>query len=129
MKRRYLRKVAGGEIVSLRQSTLMLIMAITIHNIPEGMAVGLAFALALSDAGNPALFSGALALALGIGIQNYPEGTAVALPCSRTASAKRKLFHRQYVRCCRTCLRRRRCTSRHCRNPDDASASGICRRT
>ena len=92
MKRRYLRKVAGGEIVSLRQSTLMLIMAITIHNIPEGMAVGLAFALALSDAGNPALFSGALALALGIGIQNYPEGTAVALPLLKDGVSKRKAF-------------------------------------
>ncbi|MDD7601357.1 MAG: ZIP family metal transporter [Firmicutes bacterium] len=77
---------------SLKQSTLMLITAITIHNIPEGMAVGLAFAMAMSDPGDASLFSGAAALALGIGIQNYPEGTAVALPLIQNGFGKKKSF-------------------------------------
>ena len=76
----------------LKKSTLMLITAITIHNIPEGMAVGLAFAMAMSDPGNASLFSGAVALALGIGIQNYPEGTAVALPLIQNGIGKKKAF-------------------------------------
>lgn len=50
MKKHYMRKLAAGQLASLRQSTTMLILAITIHNIPEGMAVGLAFALAMSEA-------------------------------------------------------------------------------
>jgi len=68
----------------------MMITAITIHNIPEGMAVGLAFAMAASEPGNTALFSGAVTLALGIGIQNYPEGTAVALPMLNDGMSKKK---------------------------------------
>ena len=58
-----------------RRETLLM-TAITLHNIPEGMAVGLAFALAADGAG----LAGAAALALGIGIQNFPEGAAVSLP-------------------------------------------------
>ena len=54
----------------------MMVAAITLHNIPEGMAVGLAFALAGVEGG----FAGAAVLALGIGVQNLPEGLAVALP-------------------------------------------------
>ena len=56
----------------------MLLGAVTLHNIPEGMAVGLAFALA-ADSGGAAL-AAAAAVALGIGIQNIPEGAAIALP-------------------------------------------------
>jgi len=78
--------------VSLDRKNLMLIIAITIHNIPEGMAVGLAFALAAGKDGNPSMLSGAIALALGIGIQNYPEGTAVALPLLGEGFSKRKAF-------------------------------------
>lgn len=58
-----------------RQSTLLM-AAITLHNVPEGMAVGLAFALAAEGEG----MAGAAALALGIGIQNFPEGAAISLP-------------------------------------------------
>lgn len=89
-KKQYLRRLASGKIASLKQRTLMMMTAITIHNVPEGMAVGLAFALAASEPGNAALFSGALALTLGIGIQNYPEGTAVALPMLNDGMSKRK---------------------------------------
>ena len=89
-KRHYLRRLASGGISTLKQRTLMMMTAITIHNIPEGMAVGLAFAMAASEPGNSALFSGAAALALGIGIQNYPEGTAVALPLHSDGMSKKK---------------------------------------
>ncbi|MGN0659157.1 MAG: ZIP family metal transporter [Emergencia sp.] len=92
LRRRCEARLASGGIASLKQSTMMLITAITIHNIPEGMAVGLAFALAMSAPEDPSLFSGALALALGIGIQNYPEGTAVALPLIRDGMGKKKAF-------------------------------------
>ena len=63
---------------------VLLLSAITLHNIPEGMAVGLAFALAADGEG----LAGAMALALGIGVQNFPEGAAVALPL-RQMGAKR----------------------------------------
>lgn len=91
-KKTILKAAADGSADKLKQSTLMLVMAITIHNIPEGMAVGLAFSLAMSDTSDPALFSGAIALALGIGIQNYPEGTAVALPLIKDGMGKKKAF-------------------------------------
>lgn len=87
LKKHYLKKV---EKTKYSKSTIMLITAITIHNIPEGMAVGLAFALSFAHPDNPALFSGALALALGIGIQNYPEGAAVSLPLLKDGMGKRK---------------------------------------
>ena len=69
-------KLRQGETGENWQQQALLASAITLHNIPEGMAVGLAFALA---AGGDS-FAGAAALALGIGIQNFPEGAAIALP-------------------------------------------------
>ncbi len=78
--------------VTLRKSTAMLVMAITVHNIPEGMSVGLAFALAAQRPEDMALLSGAAALAIGIGIQNFPEGTAVALPLVKEGMGKKKAF-------------------------------------
>jgi ZIP family zinc transporter len=71
--------------------TAMLIFAITLHNIPEGMAVGLAFALAAKD-GNSVLFASAIALAVGMGIQNFPEGAAIALPLRQSGSSRLKAF-------------------------------------
>jgi ZIP family zinc transporter len=69
---------AEGIKTKWRRSYL-LILAITLHNIPEGLAVGVAFGAA--GAGMPeASFSAAVVLALGIGLQNFPEGLAVALP-------------------------------------------------
>lgn len=69
-----------GHKVTLGRSTAMLVLAITVHNIPEGMSVGLAFALAAQHAKDAALLSGAAALTIGIAIQNFPEGTAVVEP-------------------------------------------------
>jgi ZIP family zinc transporter len=68
-----------GPRSSMKRTTL-LVSAVTLHNIPEGMAVGLAFALAAQHGGQPEDYSAAIALALGIGIQNFPEGAAVSLP-------------------------------------------------
>lgn len=78
--------------VTLGKSTVMLIMAITAHNIPEGMSVGLAFALAAQKPSELALLSGAAVLAIGIGIQNFPEGTAVALPLVKEGVKKKTAF-------------------------------------
>ena len=65
-------------------------MAVTLHNIPEGMAVGLAFALA-ADQGGAAL-AAAATLALGIGVQNLPEGAAIALPLRQSGMSRMKSF-------------------------------------
>jgi len=81
---------AEGVKTSWRRSTL-LVLAITLHNIPEGLAVGVAFgALA---AGLPATTLGAaIALAIGIGIQNFPEGLAVSMPLRREGLSRRRSF-------------------------------------
>ena len=78
---------AEGLSSSMRRTTL-LVMAVTLHNIPEGMAVGLAFALAADGES----LAGAFALALGIGVQNFPEGAAVALPVYQAGKSKRRAF-------------------------------------
>ena len=71
--------------------TTLLILAITLHNIPEGLAVGVLFGAAAE--GMPeASIAGAVALALGIGIQNFPEGIAVAMPLRRHGVSRRKSF-------------------------------------
>ena len=71
--------------------TTLLIMAITLHNIPEGLAVGVLFGAAAE--GMPeASIAGAVALALGIGIQNFPEGIAVAMPLRRHGVSRKKSF-------------------------------------
>ena len=70
-----------------RQSTLLM-AAITLHNAPEGMAEGLAFALAAKGEGT----AGAAALALGIGIQNFPEGAAISLPLRQEGYSRSKAF-------------------------------------
>lgn len=71
--------------------TTLLVLAITLHNIPEGLAVGVAFGAVA--AGLPsATLAGAVALAVGIGIQNFPEGMAVALPLRREGVSRLKSF-------------------------------------
>lgn len=75
---------------SLKRS-ILLISAITIHNIPEGMAVGVAFGGIASGVPGMTLI-GAIMLALGIGIQNFPEGAAVSLPLRREGYSRFKSF-------------------------------------
>jgi ZIP family zinc transporter len=73
------------------QRSVLLVLAITLHNIPEGLAVGVAFGAAA--AGHPAASLGAaIALAIGIGIQNFPEGAAVSVPLRREGMSRSKSF-------------------------------------
>ncbi len=73
------------------QRSVLLVLAITLHNIPEGLAVGVAFGAAA--AGLPtATLTGALALGLGIGLQNFPEGAAVSVPLRREGLSRMKSF-------------------------------------
>ena len=77
---------------SWRRTTLM-VLAVTLHNIPEGMAVGLSFALAAqASQGGTAALSAAAALALGIGIQNFPEGAAISLPLRQEGMSRGRAF-------------------------------------
>lgn len=73
-----------------RRSTL-LVSAITLHNIPEGLAIGVAFGAVASGSPSASL-PAAIALAIGIGIQNFPEGTAVSMPLRREGMSRRKSF-------------------------------------
>jgi ZIP family zinc transporter len=68
-----------------------LVLAITLHNFPEGLAVGVAFGAAAAGF-ESATLAGAVALAIGIGIQNFPEGTAVSIPLRREAVSRGKAF-------------------------------------
>ncbi len=79
-----------GIKTSWQRSTL-LVLAITLHNIPEGLAVGVAFGAVAADLPS-ATMGGAIALAIGIGLQNFPEGAAVALPLRREGMSRRKSF-------------------------------------
>lgn len=71
--------------------SILLVSAITLHNIPEGLAIGVAFG-AVGAGINSATFASALALAIGIGIQNFPEGLAVSMPLRREGFSKWKSF-------------------------------------
>jgi ZIP family zinc transporter len=73
------------------QRSVLLILAITLHNIPEGLAVGVAFGALEADL-PAASFAGAVALAIGIGVQNFPEGTAVSVPLRREGFSRLKSF-------------------------------------
>ncbi|MCL2066448.1 MAG: ZIP family metal transporter [Treponema sp.] len=77
---------------SLSKRTTLLMSAVTLHNIPEGMAVGLAFALAAQHGNDPAMYASATALALGIGIQNFPEGAAISLPMRQEGISSARAF-------------------------------------
>jgi ZIP family zinc transporter len=73
------------------QRSILLVLAITLHNLPEGLAVGVAFG-ALRAGVPSASFAAAVALAIGIGIQNLPEGAAVAVPLRREGMSRLKSF-------------------------------------
>src|SRR3989338_10655385 len=79
-----------GIKTSWQRSTL-LVLAITLHNIPEGLAVGVAFGAAASGLPSATL-AGAIALAIGIGLQNFPEGLAVSMPLRREGMSRLKSF-------------------------------------
>lgn len=79
-----------GLAVDLKKST-MLVLAVTLHNIPEGMAVGLLYGVALEN-GDAVSFSAALALSIGIALQNVPEGAAISLPLKKTGMSNVKAF-------------------------------------
>jgi zinc transporter, ZIP family len=81
---------AEGIKTNWRRSVL-LVLAITLHNIPEGLAVGVAFG-ALATGMPEASLSGAIALAIGIGLQNFPEGMAVSIPLRREGLSRLKSF-------------------------------------
>ena len=72
--------------------TSKMFLAVTIHNIPEGLSLGIAFGVALANPGNHSLLTGAFLLAIGLGIQNIPEGLAVALPIKGETGSSGKAF-------------------------------------
>ncbi|MGK7389072.1 MAG: ZIP family metal transporter [Candidatus Cyclobacteriaceae bacterium M2_1C_046] len=86
----YPKEEAEGPKTSWRRS-ILLVSAITLHNIPEGLAVGVAFGALASDV-SVTTFSGAVALAVGIGIQNFPEGVSVSVPLRREGMSRGKSF-------------------------------------
>ncbi|OGK64522.1 dihydroorotate dehydrogenase [Candidatus Roizmanbacteria bacterium RIFOXYB2_FULL_41_10] len=73
------------------QKTILLFLAITLHNIPEGLAIGVAFGAAAAGL-STATLAGAITLAVGIGIQNFPEGFAISVPIRRTGASRLKSF-------------------------------------
>lgn len=74
------------------QRSVLLVLAITLHNIPEGLAVGVAFGAVAAGTGSSATIAGAVALAIGIGLQNFPEGAAVSIPLRREGFSRKKAF-------------------------------------
>lgn len=82
---------AEGPKTSWHRSVL-LVLAITLHNIPEGLAVGVAFGAAANGSMSGATLAGAVALAMGIGLQNFPEGAAVSIPLRREGFSRTKAF-------------------------------------
>lgn len=84
-------KNAEGINPTTKKRSTLLVLAITLHNIPEGLAIGVAFGAVA--AGFPsATLMGAIALSIGIGIQNFPEGVAVSMPLRRDGMSRRKSF-------------------------------------
>ncbi len=74
------------------QRSVLLVLAITLHNIPEGLAVGVAFG-ALANNPDAGMLTGAIALTIGIGLQNFPEGAAVSIPLRREGFSRLKAFN------------------------------------
>ena len=79
-----------GPKVTLKKTT-MLVLAVTLHNIPEGMAVGVVFAGCMTGSGTITM-AGALALSIGIAIQNFPEGAIISMPLRAEGLRKREAF-------------------------------------
>lgn len=89
------KKNEGSELNSSKKRSILLVLAVTLHNIPEGLAVGVAFGGIMYGIPEATVISAVL-LALGIGLQNFPEGAAVSLPLRREGySIKKSLFFGQ----------------------------------
>ena len=88
----FARKRAGMGMPGERMNRIiMLVLSITLHNIPEGLAVGVAFG-ALGTGASPDGLMGAVSIAVGIGLQNFPEGAAVSVPLRREGYSRRRSF-------------------------------------
>ncbi len=74
------------------QRIIMLVLSITLHNIPEGLAVGVAFGALQKEGYSTESIMGAISVAVGIGLQNFPEGAAVSVPLRREGYSRRKSF-------------------------------------
>ena len=81
-----------GSSVQKLNRVIMLILSITLHNIPEGLAVGVAFGALQGSGHTTEAFMGAVTMAIGIGLQNFPEGAAVSIPLRREGFSRRKSF-------------------------------------
>ncbi|MBQ4116389.1 MAG: ZIP family metal transporter, partial [Clostridia bacterium] len=74
------------------QRIIMLVLSITLHNIPEGLAVGVAFGALQKEGYSTESLMGAISVAVGIGLQNFPEGAAVSVPLRREGYSRRRSF-------------------------------------
>ncbi|MCD8329055.1 MAG: ZIP family metal transporter [Ruminococcus sp.] len=81
-----------GEPNERLNRVIMLVLSITLHNIPEGLAVGVAFGALGSGSYSTESFMGAVSIALGIGLQNFPEGAAVSFPLRREGYSRKRSF-------------------------------------
>ena len=89
-----LERTSGIDVMSNNKLSrvIMLVLAVTLHNIPEGLAVGVAFGALNKSGYNLEQFMGAITVAIGIGLQNFPEGAAVSLPLKREGFSRRRSF-------------------------------------
>ena len=83
---------AQGEPGARMNRIIMLVLSITLHNIPEGLAVGVAFGTLRGDRAGMENLMGAVTVAVGIGLQNFPEGAAVSIPLRREGYSRKKGF-------------------------------------
>ena len=84
--------IAGGRTSERLHRIIMLMLSITLHNIPEGLAVGVAFGALQKGGSGAENLMGAISVAVGIGLQNFPEGAAVSVPLRREGYSRKKSF-------------------------------------
>jgi len=84
--------IAEGKTNERMHRIIMLILSITLHNIPEGLAVGVAFGALQGNGYETESLMGAFSVAVGIGLQNFPEGAAVSVPLRREGYSRKKSF-------------------------------------
>lgn len=84
--------ITGGQHNERLNRIIMLVLSITLHNIPEGLAVGVAFGALAKGGYTTEALMGAISVAVGIGLQNFPEGAAVSIPLRREGYSRKKSF-------------------------------------